>query len=408
MTPKNTFDSITDAITDIANGKMVIVVDDEDRENEGDLVMAAQFATPEAINFMIKFGKGLVCLPATDDILDKFELKQMVKDNKEKLSTAFTVSIDGAQKHGVTTGISAAERAKTIQLFISPTSNQDDLVTPGHVFPLKAREMGVLKRAGHTEASVDLARLAGLAPAGVICEIIKDDGEMARRDELFEFAKDHNLKMITIKDLIQYRIQTESFIKKVETVDMPTENGHFNLTCYEDMINKKYHYALTMGNWEKDTPVMVRVHSECITGDVFGSERCDCGPQLKTAMQMIADEGSGAILYMSQEGRGIGIANKLKAYKLQENGADTVEANEQLGFKADLRDYGVGAQMMLDLNLTKLKLITNNPKKIIGIEGYGLEVVERISIKVPPTTHNKDYLNTKAKKLGHMLDKNGD
>ena len=407
MTPNQKFDSIAAAITDIANGKMVIVVDDEDRENEGDLVMAAQFATPEAINFMIKFGKGLVCLPATDSILDKFELKQMVQDNKEKLSTAFTVSIDGAQKHGVTTGISAAERAKTIQLFISPTSNQDDLVTPGHVFPLKAREMGVLKRAGHTEAAVDLARLAGLAPAGVICEIIKDDGEMARRDELFDFAKNHNLKMVTIKDLIQYRIQTERFIKKVETVDMPTENGHFTLTCYEDMINKKFHYALTKGEWEKDTPVMVRVHSECITGDVFESERCDCGPQLSTAMQMIAKEGTGAILYMSQEGRGIGIANKLKAYKLQENGADTVEANEQLGFKADLRDYGVGAQMMLDLNLTKLKLITNNPKKIIGIEGYGLEVVERIPIKIAATTHNKNYLNTKAKKLGHMLDKDG-
>ena len=408
MNPNHTFDLISDAITDIANGKMVIVVDDEDRENEGDLVMAAQFATPESINFMIKFGKGLVCLPATDAILDKFELKQMVQDNKEKLSTAFTVSIDGAQKHGVTTGISAAERAKTIQLFISPTSNQDDLVTPGHVFPLKAREMGVLKRAGHTEAAVDLARLAGLAPAGVICEIIKDDGEMARRDELFNFAKIHNLKMVTIKDLIQYRIQTECFIKKVETVDMPTENGHFNLTCYEDMINKKYHYALTKGKWKKDTPVMVRVHSECITGDVFGSERCDCGPQLSSAMQMIAEEGTGAILYMSQEGRGIGIANKLKAYKLQENGADTVEANEQLGFKADLRDYGVGAQIMLDLNLTKLKLITNNPKKIIGIEGYGLEVVERNPIKITPTTHNKNYLNTKAKKLGHMLNKDGD
>lgn len=400
------FDSIPAAIADIANGKMVIVVDDEDRENEGDLVMAAQFATPEAINFMIKHAKGLVCLPATDAILNKFDLKQMVPDNQEKLKTAFTVSIDGAQKHGITTGISAAERAKTIQLVISPTSSANDLVSPGHIFPLQAREMGVLKRAGHTEAAVDLARLAGVSPAGVICEIIKDDGEMARRDELFKFAKDHNLKMITIKDLIQHRIQTERFINKVETVEMPTDHGHFQLTCYEDMINKKYHYALTMGEWTANDPIMVRVHSECITGDVFGSQRCDCGPQLSTAMQMIAKEGKGAVLYMSQEGRGIGIANKLKAYKLQEQGADTVEANEKLGFKADLRDYGVGAQMMLDLNLTKLRLITNNPKKIIGLEGYGLEVVERVPIEITACKHNQHYLSTKANKLGHMLKNN--
>tara|TARA_B100001121_G_C18700285_1_gene627324 strand:+ start:5538 stop:6761 length:1224 start_codon:yes stop_codon:yes gene_type:complete len=406
MTKQN-FDTISDAIDEIANGKMVIVVDDQDRENEGDLVMAAQFATPEAINFMIKYAKGLVCLPATDTILKKFDLKQMVPENKEKLKTAFTVSIDGAQKHGITTGISAAERAKTIQLFISPTSTENDLVSPGHIFPLKAREMGVLKRAGHTEAAVDLARLAGLVPAGVICEIIKDDGEMARRDELFTFAKEHKLKMITIKDLIQHRIQTERFIDKIETVDMPTEHGHFQLTCYEDMINKKYHYALTMGDWKKNDPVMVRVHSECITGDVFGSQRCDCGPQLSTAMQMIAKEGKGAVLYMSQEGRGIGIANKLKAYKLQEQGADTVEANNKLGFDADLRDYGVGAQMMLDLNLTKLRLITNNPKKIIGLEGYGLEVVERVPIQIEACQHNIKYLSTKAQKLGHMLKKHG-
>lgn len=406
MTKQN-FDTISDAIDEIANGKMVIVVDDEDRENEGDLVMAAQFATPETINFMIKHAKGLVCLPATDTILKKFDLKQMVPENKEKLKTAFTVSIDGAQKHGITTGISAAERAKTIQLVISPTSTENDLVSPGHIFPLKAREMGVLKRAGHTEAAVDLARLAGLVPAGVICEIIKDDGEMARRDELFTFAKKHKLKMITIKDLIQHRIQTERFIDKIEIVDMPTDHGHFQLTCYEDMINKKYHYALTMGDWKKNDPVMVRVHSECITGDVFGSQRCDCGPQLDTAMKMIAKEGHGAVLYMSQEGRGIGIANKLKAYKLQEQGADTVEANQKLGFDADLRDYGVGAQMMLDLNLTKLRLITNNPKKIIGLEGYGLEVVERVPIQIEACQHNKKYLSTKAQKLGHMLKNHG-
>ena len=407
MSDNHPFNSIEDALADIVNGKMVIVVDDEDRENEGDLMMAAQFATPEAINFMIKYAKGLVCLPATDAILNKFNLKQMVPENKEKLKTAFTVSIDGAQKHGITTGISAAERAKTIQLVISQSSSEDDLVSPGHIFPLQAREMGVLKRAGHTEAAVDLARLAGLAPAGVICEIIKDDGEMARRDELLTFAKEHNLKMITIKDLIQHRIQTERFINKIETVEMPTDHGHFQLTCYEDMINKKYHYALTMGEWNTNDAVMVRVHSECITGDVFGSQRCDCGPQLDTAMKMIAKEGTGAVLYMSQEGRGIGIANKLKAYKLQEQGADTVEANKKLGFDADLRDYGVGAQMMLDLNLTKLRLITNNPKKIIGLEGYGLEVVERVPIQIEACEHNKKYLSTKASKLGHMLKENG-
>jgi len=404
---EHTFSKIEDAINDIANGRMVIVLDDEDRENEGDLVMAAQFATPEAINFMIKHGKGLVCLPATDTILNKFDLKQMVPTNKENLKTAFTVSIDGARHHGISTGISAAERAKTIQLLISPQSTEDDLVSPGHVFPLKAREMGVLKRAGHTEAAVDLSRLAGLAPAGVICEIIKDNGEMARRDELFEFANKHQLKMITIKDLIQYRIKKESFIQKIETVTLPTPNGEFMLTCYKDLINIKHHYALTMGTWSKKDPVLVRVHSECITGDIFGSQRCDCGPQLETAMKMIANEGTGAVLYMSQEGRGIGIENKLKAYKLQEEGADTVEANEQLGFKADLRDYGVGAQMMLDLNMHKLRLITNNPKKVIGLEGYGLEIVERVSIEIPACQHNEKYLKTKADKLGHMLGQHG-
>ncbi len=403
MKNKNNFNKIEHAIEDISNGKFVIVVDDEDRENEGDLVIAAQFATPENINFMIKNAKGLVCLPATDSILNKFDLKQMVDENKDTLKTAFTVSIDAAKKHGITTGISAAERAKTIQTFISPSAQQSDIVSPGHIFPLKAREMGVLKRAGHTEAAVDLAKLAGLAPAGVICEIIKDDGEMARRDELFEFANAHNLKIITIKDLIRYRVNKERFIKKIETVKMPTKHGNFMLTCYLDMINDKYHYALTTGSWDQNTNLLVRVHSECITGDIFGSERCDCGPQLDTAMQMIAKEGTGAILYMSQEGRGIGIANKLKAYKLQEEGADTVEANEKLGFKADLRDYGVGAQMMLDLDIRKLRLITNNPKKIIGLEGYGLEVVERVPIEIPPSKNNHKYLNTKAEKLGHMF-----
>lgn len=397
------FNSIESAIQDIANGKMVIVLDDEDRENEGDLVMAAHFATPESINFMIKYAKGLVCLPVTDTILKKFDLQQMVSINKESLNTAFTVSIDGSEKHGVTTGISASDRAKTIQLFISPNTSQADIVSPGHIFPLKAREMGVLKRAGHTEAAVDLARLAGLSPAGVICEIIKDNGEMARRDDLLLFAKKHQLKIVTIKDLIRYRIQKECFIKKIETVKLPTKYADFKLVCYEDLINKKYHFALTLGKWKKGEPVLVRVHSECITGDVFGSFRCDCGPQLNTAMKYIADKGVGAILYMSQEGRGIGIANKLKAYKLQENGADTVEANEALGFKADLRDYGVGAQMLLDLNITKLNLLTNNPMKIIGLEGYGLCIESRVPIEIEPCQHNQHYLSVKKGKLGHLF-----
>lgn len=400
---KNTFNSIEEAIQDILHGKMVIAVDDEDRENEGDLIMAAQFATPEHINFMIKHAKGLVCLPATGPIIDRFKLDEMVSSNKEALQTAFTVSIDGSKKHGITTGISAAERARTIQLFISPTSTADDIVSPGHIFPLKAREMGVLKRAGHTEAAVDLARLAGLSPAGVICEIIKDNGDMARRDELFEFSRTHQLKIITIKDLIRHRIETECFIKKIETVEMPTENGHFQLTCYEDMINKKYHYALTLGEWTPEDDVLVRVHSECITGDVFGSQRCDCGPQLNVAMERIGKEGTGAVLYMSQEGRGIGIANKLKAYKLQEAGADTVQANEALGFKADLRDYGVGAQMMIDLGIKRLRLLTNNPKKIVGLEGYGLTITERVPIQIPPCQFNDKYLSTKAAKLGHIF-----
>lgn len=400
------FDSIESAIQDIANGKMVIVLDDEDRENEGDLVMAAHFATPEAINFMIKYGKGLVCLPATDSILNRFELKQMVPNNKEKLKTAFTVSIDGAQHHGITTGISPSDRAKTIQLFISNTSTPNDIVTPGHIFPLKAREMGVLKRAGHTEAAVDLARLSGLSSAGIICEIINDNGEMARRDDCFKFAKKHQLTIITIKDLIQYRIQKERFISRIDPIQLPTQYGTFTLTCYKDDINEKYHYALTMGKWTDTQHVLVRVHSECITGDVFGSMRCDCGPQLSQAMEMVAKNGRGAILYMSQEGRGIGIENKLKAYKLQESGFDTVDANQALGFDADLRDYGVGAQMLLDLNIRHLRLITNNPKKIIGLEGYGLKIVERVPIEIPSCSHNHRYLSTKATRLGHLFNHN--
>ena len=401
---KNSFNTIEDAIIDIQNGKMVIVVDDEDRENEGDVVMSARFVTPDAINFMIKYAKGLVCVPLTDDGLDRFELKDMVQHNKESMKTAFTVSVDGSSENGVDTGISAVDRARTIQLMIDPKKTKDDLVSPGHIFPLKAREMGVLKRAGHTEAAVDLSRLAGCGSAGVICEIINDDGSMARVPDLQAFAKLHQLKMITIKDLIQYRIKKECFIEHVETVDMPTEYGHFKLRCYLDNINQKHHFALVKGDVSDGQPVLVRVHSECLTGDTFGSKRCDCGPQLNKAMQVVNEEGRGVILYMKQEGRGIGIAHKLKAYKLQEQGSDTVEANEKLGFPADLRDYGVGAQILLDLGVKKMRLMTNNPVKIVGLEGYGLKVVERVPIIIPSCEHNEKYLETKVQKMGHILD----
>ena len=398
------FNTIEDAIEDITNGRMVIVVDDEDRENEGDLVMAAQHVTPDAINFMAQHARGLICLPADDEILDRFQLKEMVETNTEKMGTAFTVSIDASQAHGVSTGISAADRARTIQVFINPKSSKDDIVSPGHIFPLRARRMGVLKRAGHTEAAVDLARLSELLPAGVICEIMKDDGEMARVPDLVAFANKHQLKMVTIKDLIRYRIQKESFIERVETVAMPTDYGDFQLHCYRDIINEKYHFALVLGEIEAQESVLVRVHSECLTGDVFGSLRCDCGPQFETAMAMIGKEGRGMILYMSQEGRGIGIANKLKAYRLQEQGRDTVEANQELGFAPDLRDYGVGAQMLLDLKVKNLRLMTNNPTKIVGLEGYGLTVVERVPIEISAGRFNQGYLNIKAQKMGHMFE----
>jgi 3,4-dihydroxy 2-butanone 4-phosphate synthase/GTP cyclohydrolase II len=397
------FHPIADAIEDIANGRMVIVVDDEDRENEGDLVLAAQFATPDNINFMITHAKGLVCLPVTDELLEKWDLKEMVHQNEDAFKTAFTVSVDGSPAQQVTTGISSADRAKTIQIFINPNSKKGDLISPGHIFPLRARRMGVLRRAGHTEASVDLARLAGLPPAGVICEIIKEDGTMARVPDLIAFAKQHDLKMITIKDLIRYRVEKERFIEKGETVHLPTTHGEFALTSYKDSINDKLHLALTKGDLSGDQPVLVRVHSECLTGDVFHSSRCDCGEQLQAAMQMIENEGRGVILYMKQEGRGIGLENKLKAYKLQENGANTVDANLALGFDPDLRDYGVGAQILLDLGLRKLRLMTNNPTKIVGLEGYGLEIAERVPIVVSPNPHNASYLQAKADKMGHIF-----
>ena len=406
MTASQThFNTIDEAIKDIANGRMIIVVDDEDRENEGDLVMAAQYATPDAINFMITHGRGLVCLPVTEDILDKMGLQEMVEVNEDHLQTAFTLSIDASKFHGITTGISPAERAKTIQIFINPNSTRADYVSPGHIFPLRAKKMGVLSRAGHTEASVDLARLAGLPGAGVICEIIKDNGDMARVPDLIEFAKKHDLKIITIKDLIRYRVKKERLIQKIETILLPTEYGDFDLTCYLDTLTGQYHLALTKGDVTNQASVLVRVHSECLTGDVFQSLRCDCGPQLHQALKMIAKESCGALLYMRQEGRGIGIANKLRAYKLQEAGADTVEANLKLGFLPDLRDYGVGAQMLLDLGIQSLDLITNNPTKIVGLEGYGIKINKRVPIEVESNPHNAFYLSVKNKKMGHLFKK---
>jgi len=397
------FNTIEEAIDDIRNGRMVIVVDDEDRENEGDLVMAAHYVTPDAINFMIKYGKGLVCLPVTDDDLERYDISEMVKDNKEALKTAFTVSIEASPEHGVTTGISAADRAKTIQVFINPSSKKDDIVTPGHIFPLRARKMGVLRRAGHTEAAVDLSVLAGLHPSGVICEIIKDDGEMARVPDLFKFAKEHNLKMVTIKDLIHYRLQKERFIERGETVRMPTEYGEFQATTYRDIINERTHVAMIKGDVSQSESVLTRIHSECLTGDIFHSLRCDCGEQLKRAMEMIEENGSGVLLYMRQEGRGIGITNKLKAYKLQDEGYDTLDANLKLGFPGDLREYGVGAQILLDLGIKKLDLITNNPKKIVGLEGYGIVINKRVPSNVVSNKHNEAYLKTKSERMGHML-----
>jgi 3,4-dihydroxy 2-butanone 4-phosphate synthase/GTP cyclohydrolase II len=402
MTTVNEFSKIEDAIKDIANGKMIIVVDDEDRENEGDLVMAAHFATEESINFMIKHAKGLVCVPVLDEVLTRLSINPMVEQNNESMKTAFSVSVDAHAKHGVSTGISASDRAKSIRILIDASTKKDDLVAPGHIFPLRAQKMGVLRRAGHTEAAVDLARLAGLNPAGVICEIIKEDGSMARVPDLFEFASLHQLKIITIKDLIKYRVETENFVTKVEDVSLPTDYGNFRLHCFRDELNDKFHFAMVLGEIKAENN-LIRVHSECITGDVFGSLRCDCGPQLHTAMTMIEANKSGIILYMSQEGRGIGIANKLKAYKLQEQGLDTVEANEALGFSADLRDYGVGAQILRKLGVKTMRLITNNPRKIVGLEGYGLKVVEQVPIKMEPGKYNQKYLETKKIKLGHLF-----
>lgn len=400
---KYKFNLIDEAIDDIASGRMVILVDDEDRENEGDLCMAAEKVTPEAINFMAKYGRGLICLSLTPERIEELRLPMMTDENTSTFGTAFTVSIEA--KKGVTTGISAADRARTILTAIDPKTKPDDLAKPGHVFPLKSKPGGVLQRAGQTEGSVDLTRLARLYPAGVICEIMSEDGTMARVPELMEFAKKHNLKIVTIKDLIKYRMRTESFVRRFATVKMPTEyGGEFTAIAYTNEVDNNTHIALVKGEIKPEDEVLVRVHSQCLTGDVFGSKRCDCGEQLHRAMEMVEKEGKGVILYMRQEGRGIGLMNKLRAYELQDKGLDTVEANIKLGFKPDLRDYGIGAQILVDLGVRKMRLMTNNPKKIVGLEGYGLKVVERVSIEVRPHEENITYLMTKKKKLGHMLD----
>jgi 3,4-dihydroxy 2-butanone 4-phosphate synthase/GTP cyclohydrolase II len=397
------FNTVAEAIDDIRGGKMVIVVDDQDRENEGDLVLAAEKVTPAAINFMITHGRGLVCVPLTGERLDALELKQMVDDNQESMRTAFTVSVDAHSRFGVSTGISPSDRAITIERLINPGTGREDLVTPGHVFPLRVKTGGILKRAGHTEAAVDLARLAGLYPAAVICEIIARNGQMARIAELLALAAEHQLAVISIADLIAYRIKKEKFIRRVATVALPTRYGEFFAQAYEDMINGDLHLALVKGQVAGKKNVLVRVHSECLTGDVFGSLRCDCGEQLAKALAKIEFVGEGVLLYMRQEGRGIGLRDKLKAYQLQEQGADTVEANQLLGYPADLRDYGLGAQILVDLGLTSIRLLTNNPKKVVGLEGYGLKITERVPIETEANCFNQRYLKTKSRKLGHII-----
>ncbi len=394
---------IEDVIEDIRNGKMVIMVDDEDRENEGDVVIAAEKTTPEAINFMARYACGLICLSLTEERVRQLRLPLMVRDNTSQYNTAFTVSIEA--REGVTTGISAYDRARTVLTAIDDSTEPEDLVRPGHIFPLMARDGGVLVRVGHTEASVDLARLAGLKPAGVICEVMKEDGTMARLPDLEVFAGQHGLKIGTIADLIKYKMRNETLVRKVTEAKLPTRyGGEFRLIAYDNDLDNKEHLAFVKGDIGPEDAVLVRVHSECLTGDVFGSMRCDCGDQLRTAMSMIEQEGKGVLLYMRQEGRGIGLFNKIKAYRLQDEGKDTVEANEALGFSPDLRDYGIGAQILYDLGVRKMRLITNNPRKIKGLEGYGLSVVERVPLEMCPTEDNIHYLRTKREKLGHIFE----
>ncbi|RJP93959.1 MAG: bifunctional 3,4-dihydroxy-2-butanone-4-phosphate synthase/GTP cyclohydrolase II [Desulfobacteraceae bacterium] len=394
--------SIEEAIKDIRAGKMVILVDDEDRENEGDLTIAAQAVTPEIINFMAKYGRGLICLSLAPDIVEKLKLPMMVTDNTSRFKTGFTVSIEA--RHGVTTGISAADRATTILTAIADSTKPEDIARPGHIFPLRARRGGVIARSGQTEGSVDLARLAGMKPAGVICEIMNDDGTMSRMPSLEQFSEEHGIGICTIADLIEYRMRTESFVRREVEAIVPTGHaGEFKVIVYANDLEDYQHIALVKGEIDPAKPTLVRVHSECLTGDIFGSLRCDCGDQLLQAMKMMDDEGSGVLLYVRQEGRGIGLVNKLKAYNLQDEGYDTVEANEKLGFKADLRDYGIGAQVLADLGVKKMRLITNNPKKIVGLEGYGLSVVEQVPIQTQSNEHNRCYLECKRLKMGHYL-----
>jgi 3,4-dihydroxy 2-butanone 4-phosphate synthase/GTP cyclohydrolase II len=399
---KTKLDTIESAIEDIKNGKLVIVVDDENRENEGDFLTAASNVTPEMINFMAREGRGLICVPLSEERCKALGLELMVTNNTDVLRTAFTVSVD-LLGHGCTTGISAHDRSKTVQALVNSDTKPDDLGRPGHIFPLIARSEGVLRRAGHTEAAIDLARLAGFPPVGCIVEILNEDGTMARLPDLFKVAQKFDLKIISIEQLIKYRLEQESLIKRIISVDLPTEHGDFDLVAYKQINTDQEHIALVKGTWDIGEPVLTRVHSSCITGDIFGSCRCDCGPQLSASMDMIEKEGKGVIVYMNQEGRGIGLINKLKAYKLQEQGLDTVEANLQLGFKMDQRDYGVGAQILRDLGVKKMRLMSNNPQKRTGLVGYGLEIVENVPIQIKANKHNKKYLDTKRDKMGHDL-----
>jgi 3,4-dihydroxy 2-butanone 4-phosphate synthase/GTP cyclohydrolase II len=397
------FGTIEQAIEDLRNGKIIIVADDEDRENEGDLVCAAELVTPEMINFMTLHGRGLICLALTGERCDQLGLPQMTDRNTEELSTAFTVSIDAERRFGVTTGISASDRATTIHVAINPETQPSDLRRPGHIFPLRARKGGVLQRVGQTEASVDLARLAGLVPAGVICEILNPDGSMARRPELQAISRQHNLTFVTVAQLVAHRLMTEQLVHRVAEARIPTDLGEFRIIGYQNDVDRAEHVALVYGDVAGEKDILVRMHSKCLTGDVFGSQRCDCGPQLQRAMELVAREGRGVIVYLDQEGRGIGLLNKLRAYALQDAGADTVQANERLGFAPDLRNYGIGAQILRDLGLSSIRVMTNNPRKLVGLEGYGLQIVERVPLIADPNSENQSYLKVKRDKLGHLL-----